>query len=180
MKQTRSMILAALFAALTAVGAFIRIPTPVSAFTLQVFFAAMAGALLGRKWGMASQLIYVALGLVGLPIFTSGGGPGALLHPTAGFLLGLLPMAWLIGVIVERHGAAFHTICLACLAGLVVLYAIGLPYLHLILRVYLQQSWSVRQTLQSGLLLFLPWDLLKVLMTGLLCVRIYPAVHRIL
>mgnify|MGYP002514908971 CR=1 FL=1 len=74
MKQTRSMILAALFAALTAVGAFIRIPTPVSAFTLQVFFAAMAGALLGRKWGMASQLIYVALGLLGLPIFTSGGG----------------------------------------------------------------------------------------------------------
>lgn len=180
MKQTRSMILAALFAALTAVGALIRIPTPVSAFTLQVFFAAMAGVLLGGKWGMVSQVIYVALGLLGLPVFVSGGGPGTLLHPTAGFLLGLIPMTWIIGTIVECRNAAFRTICLACLAGLAVLYAVGLPYMHLILQVYLQRDWSVLQTLQSGLLLFLPWDLVKILLTGLLCMRIYPAVHRIL
>ena len=180
MKQTRAMILTALFAALTAVGALIRIPTPVSSFTLQVFFTSMAGVLLGRKWGMASQAVYVLLGLAGLPIFTSGGGPGALLQPTGGFLLGLLPMAWIIGRITEQRGASFPIICLACVAGLAVLYAVGLPYMHLILTVYLEKDWTVWQTICSGMLLFLPWDLLKTVLTALLCRRIRPAIHRIL
>ena len=79
MRKTTLMILSALFAALTALGAFLRIPTPVSSFTLQILFTGMAGCLLGRRWGAVSQLIYVLLGLAGLPIFTSGGGIAALL-----------------------------------------------------------------------------------------------------
>lgn len=180
MKKTRAMILAALFAALTAVGAFIKIPTPISSFTLQIFFTSMAGVLLGKKWGAASQIVYVLLGLVGLPIFTSGGGLGTLLTPTAGFLLGMIPMAWLIGFLVEKRGAGFWNICLACLAGLVVLYVIGLPYMHLILTVYLQKEWTIWQTIKGGMLIFLPWDFLKIILTGLLCTRIYPAVQKIL
>ncbi len=180
MKKTRAMILAALFAALTAVGAFIKIPTPISSFTLQIFFTSMAGVLLGKKWGAASQIAYVLLGLVGLPIFTSGGGLGTLLTPTAGFLLGMIPMAWLIGFLVEKRGAGFWNICLACLAGLVVLYVIGLPYMHLILTVYLQKEWTIWQTIKGGMLIFLPWDFLKIILTGLLCTRIYPAVQKIL
>lgn len=180
MKKTRAMILAALFAALTAVGAFIKIPTPISSFTLQIFFTSMAGVLLGKKWGAASQIAYVLLGLVGLPIFTSGGGLGTLLTPTAGFLLGMIPMAWLIGFLVEKRGAGFWNICLACLAGLVVLYVIGLPYMHLILTVHLQKEWTIWQTIKGGMLIFLPWDFLKIILTGLLCTRIYPAVQKIL
>lgn len=180
MKKTRAMILAALFAALTAVGAFIKIPTPISSFTLQVFFTSMAGVLLGRKWGAASQLVYVLLGLVGLPIFTSGGGLGTLLTPTAGFLLGMIPMAWLIGLLVERRGAGFLSICLACLAGLAVLYVIGLPYMHLILTVYLQKEWTIWQTVKGGMLIFLPWDALKILLTAALCTRIRPALQKLL
>ena len=180
MKKTRAMILAALFAALTAVGAFIKIPTPISSFTLQIFFTSMAGVLLGKKWGAASQIVYVLLGLVGLPIFTSGGGLGTLLTPTAGFLLGMIPMAWRIGFLVEKRGAGFWNICLACLAGLVVLYVIGLPYMHLILTVHLQKEWTIWQTIKGGMLIFLPWDFLKIILTGLLCTRIYPAVQKIL
>ena len=67
--RTRKIILTGLFAALTAIGAFIRIPTPISSFTLQVFFTCMAGLLLGPGLGAASQAVYVLLGLVGLPIF---------------------------------------------------------------------------------------------------------------
>lgn len=178
MKKTKAMILAALFAALTAVGAFIKIPTPISSFTLQILFTSMAGVLLGWKWGAASQAVYVLLGLVGLPVFTSGGGLSAVFTPTFGFLLGMIPMAALIGWIVEKKGAGFRTICLACLAGLMVLYVIGLPYMHLILTVYLQKEWTIWQTVKGGMLIFLPWDLLKILVTALLCVKIYPALHR--
>lgn len=180
MRQTRSMILAALFAALTAVGTWIRIPTPVSSFTMQVFVTAMAGVLLGGKWGAVSQAAYILLGLAGLPVFTSGGGIGALCQPTGGFLLAMPPMAWVIGRMVEKRGASFCSVCLACAVGLAVLYAVGLSYMHLILTVYLQQNWTVLQTVVSGMVVFLPWDAVKMVLTGMLCTRIYPAIHKIL
>ena len=64
--KTRSLILAALFAALTAIGAFLKIPLGALSLTLQFLFTAMAGVLLGPRWGAASQAVYVALGLAGL------------------------------------------------------------------------------------------------------------------
>ena len=91
--RTRKIILTGLFAALTAIGAFIRIPTPISSFTLQVFFTCMAGLLLGPGLGAASQAVYVLLGLVGLPIFTQGGGFSYVTQPTFGFLLGQIGRA---------------------------------------------------------------------------------------
>lgn len=178
MSQTKSMILAALFAALTAVGALIRIPTPISSFSLQVLFVAMSGVLLGSKWGLLSQLTYILLGLVGLPIFVSGGGPGAMLQPTFGFLLGMAAMSWLVGFIIERRGAKFSTICWACALGLIPLYAIGLPYMHVILTVYMKLGQTIWDTVCGGMIIFLPWDALKIVVTAALCVKLYPALRR--
>ena len=95
----RKLVYTALFAALTAVGAFLRIPMVYSSVTLQYLFTAMAGLLLGRRWGALSQAVYVLLGLVGLPIFTMGGGFGYVFQPTCGFLLGLIPAAWGVGAV---------------------------------------------------------------------------------
>ena len=95
--RIRKLVYTALFAALTAVGAFLRIPMVYSSVTLQYLFTAMAGLLLGRRWGALSQAVYVLLGLVGLPIFTMGGGFGYVFQPTFGFLLGLIPAAWVVG-----------------------------------------------------------------------------------
>ena len=89
--NTRKLVYTALFAALTAAGAFLRIPMGFSSVTLQYLFTAMAGLLLGRRWGAVSQAVYVLLGLVGLPIFTMGGGLGYVFQPTFGFLLGRWP-----------------------------------------------------------------------------------------
>ena len=114
---TRQLVRTALFAALTAVGAFLKIPLGPSAITLQFFFTAMAGCLLGSGCGALSQLIYVALGLLGLPVFTAGGGFSYVLHPTFGFLLGLIPAAWVIGRL-ARSTRSFWRIALAALAGL--------------------------------------------------------------
>lgn len=172
MRKTTAMILTALFAALTAAGALIRIPMPVSSFTLQVLFTGLAGCLLGRRWGAVSQSIYVLLGVLGLPIFTVGGGFGALIHPTGGFLLGMIAMAWVVGAMTQRRGYGFWSIFLACLAGLAALYAIGLPWMHILMNVY--HHWSVSQTLVSGMVIFLPADLLKALLTAWLGTRLAP------
>ena len=89
--NVQMLVLTPLFTALTAIGAFIRIPTAWVSFTLQIFFTFLAGILLGPGWGALSQLIYVLLGLIGVPVFTEGGGFGYVFHFTFGFLLGLIP-----------------------------------------------------------------------------------------
>lgn len=176
--KTKDLILTAVFAALTAVGAFLRVPTPISSFTLQVFFSCLAGVLLGPKYGALSQLVYALLGLAGLPIFTAGGGLGVLVHPTAGFILGLIPLAAVSGALTKKLGNGFGGICAACLAGEVVLYAIGLPYMHLILTLYLHKQQTIWQTVWGGMLIFLPWDALKILACGLVGKRLLPLRQR--
>ena len=88
---TRQLVRTALFAALTAVGAFLKIPLGPSAITLQFFFTAMAGCLLGSGCGALSQLIYVLLDCWGCLFSPLAAAFPYVLHPTFGFLLGLIP-----------------------------------------------------------------------------------------
>lgn len=137
--MTRNMVLAALFAALTAIGAFLQIPTGTVPITLQFLFTALAGLLLGWKWGAISQLLYVGIGLLGLPVFTQGGGIGYVLQPSFGFLLGLIPAAAVIGALTARR-TGYLTVLAAVLVGDLILYAVGVPYMYLILHVYMQSA----------------------------------------
>jgi biotin transport system substrate-specific component len=173
--KTKMLILTALFAALTAVGAFIKIPFLYSAITLQFFFTALAGVLLGAKYGALSQLVYVALGLLGLPIFTSGGGFGYFLYPTCGFLIGLIPAAWVIGKLTAGSRSLWR-ILLASLAGLAVLYLVGLPYMAFILNVYMGKGLSTWAVFMAGMIPFLPGDMVKILVVGVLSPKLLPHV----
>lgn len=163
--KTRNLVLAGLFAALTAVGAFLKIPLGAMSVTLQFLFTAMAGVLLGPKWGAASQAVYVALGLVGLPVFTMGGGPGYLFQPSFGFLLGLIPAAWVVGR-VAGDSIRLPRILLAGAAGLAVLYLVGLPYMYAIFNFYLEKPMSVGTAIRAGMLIYLPGDALKLAVTA--------------
>ena len=77
--KTKELTTCALFAALIAVGAFIKIDIPLPMytmhFTLQWFFVLMAGFLLGAKLASLSVIVYLCIGLVGVPVFAAGGGP---------------------------------------------------------------------------------------------------------
>ena len=157
--KTRTMILCALFAALTAVGAFFKIPFALAAISLQFLFTAMAGVLLGAGYGALSQAVYVLIGLVGVPIFALG------------FLLGLIPCAFVIGKLAKRPLTFWRT-ALSMLAGLAVLYAIGVPYMALIANGYLGKGLTFWQVIRSGMLIYLPGDLLKITVGSLLCVAV--------
>ncbi len=169
--RARELTLTALFAALTAASAFVKIPTPISSFTLQFLATALAGILLGGKLGAMSQAVYVALGLAGLPIFTAGGGLQYVLQPTFGFLLGLIPAAYIIGRLAEKSKEK-KRIVPACLAGLGVLYLVGLPYMALVLNLYLGKAMGLGQILWGGMILFLPGDAVKIAAAALLGERL--------
>lgn len=175
--KARQLIFTALFAALTAVAAFLRVPLGPVAVTPQFLITAMAGVMLGAKWGAVSQALYVVLGLVGLPLFTMGGGLGYVLQPTFGFLLGLIAAAAVIGGI-TKGSASPRRILLASLTGLAVLYIIGLPYMALILNGYLHQSIPLGKLLMVGCIPFLPFDGVKILLTAALCPTLQKRLNR--
>ena len=72
--QTRDIVLSALCAILTALSARISVPLGTVPVTLQVFVVLLSGFLLGKRLGALSQIAYIAMGLLGFPVFTTGGG----------------------------------------------------------------------------------------------------------
>lgn len=163
--KVRELVLAGVFAALTALSGFLQIPLGFLSITLQTMLAALSGMVLGPRWGAASQGAYVALGLVGLPIFTKGGGPGYVLQPSFGFLLGFLVTAWVAGALIGEEPGPWRCAWVAAvsiLAG----YGVGVPYMGLILNVYLGRGLTVWQVVWSGLVIYLPGEAVKIAATA--------------
>ena len=167
--SARKLVYTALLAALTAAGAFIRIPIGISVITLQFLFTAMAGVLLGPGGGALSQGVYVALGLAGLPVFTAGGGLSYLLHPTCGFLFGMVAAAAVVGAAAGPGVPSPRRVFLAGLAGLAVLYLIGLPYMYAVMNLYLGKGMTAWAVFRAGCLLFLPGDFAKLAVAAAVC-----------
>lgn len=135
--KIKDMMLVSIFTALMAAGAFVRIPFPLLPVTLQTFFCMSAGILLGSRLGALSQLIYVALGLAGLPIFSQGGGIMYVFSPSFGFLLGFIAGAFVTGLVSELlKKRSLPNNFAAVLAGLAVIYMFGVPYMYMILTFY--------------------------------------------
>lgn len=131
--KTRDLILCALFTALTAIGAFIRIPVPVVPFTLQFLFTMLAGLLLGGRMGAISVGLYAILGLIGLPIFAEGGGFGYFLKPSFGYIIGFIIGSYVTGKLADKPGKlTFKKLLAANFIGLLIVYAAGMIYYYII------------------------------------------------
>ena len=175
--NVRYLVLAGVFAALTAVGGFLKIPLGFMSITLQTMLAALAGIVLGPKWGAVSQGVYLALGLMGLPIFTMGGGPGYVLQPSFGLLLGFPLTAAVSGALAGRSLSPVR-LGLAAAVGILAGYAIGTPYMGLILNLYMGKSLSVWAVVKAGCLVYLPGELVKVAATAVVAPPLKRAVQR--
>ncbi|EFQ24769.1 BioY protein [Aminomonas paucivorans DSM 12260] len=172
--RPRVAVLAALFAALTAVGAQIRIPFPLVPLTLQTPFVLAAGLVLGPRGGMWAMGLYLLMGLFGLPVFAGAGGPQVVLLPTFGFLLGFVGAAGAAGWVARwdapdlSPGHRFRLHLLACLCGTGVLYALGLTGLWANLHWVAGKDVSWTAVLEMGLFPFLLGDGVKILGTSVL------------
>ena len=148
---------AALFAALTAVGAFVAIPIGPVPIVLQNLFVMLAGLLLGPRWGLASVGIYLLAGFCGLPVFAGGqAGIGRLIGPTGGYLIGYLPAVYVIGRLAGGPDRAAILLIAAMSLGTGLLYACGIAWLKVITGL----TWT--KSLAVGMLPFLVGDAVKI------------------
>jgi len=171
----RDMALAALFASLTAAGAYIKIPLPYIPLTMQCFFCLFSGILLGSKLGLISQVIYVLTGLVGIPIFTNGGGPQYIFQPTFGYIIGFAVGAYVTGKVFETlKKVSIKNILVSSLSGLACIYLLGLPYMYLIYNLYLDKAKSFQWVFYWGFLTCIGGDLLSSIILALTARRIIP------
>jgi len=175
--SARDITMTAVFAALTVVAAMlIRYAGSIVPFSLQPFVVMLAGGLIGARLGALSVVVYILLGLIGLPVFVSPpfGGPAYVLQPTFGFLLGFIPGAYVIGALLKnREESGFVRYFLAMTAGVVVYDLVGLPYLYMILNFYLGKSVSAATVLTIGLTPFIALDLVKAAAAAVLARAVY-------
>lgn len=182
---TKEITVCGMFSALIAVGAFLRIDIPMPLytmhFTMQWFFVLMAGMLLRVKLGTMSVIVYLCIGLIGIPVFAAGGGPAYVFRPGFGFLLGFAFAAWAMGLIVKKLNATgLLPMLLASVAGLIIYYSMGAVYFYLIKNLYVGEavSWKV-VIVQYCLITVLP-DFILCVLASLLSVKIKPHFQKIL
>ena len=165
--MTRQITLCALFAALIAIGTHIKIPTPLLPLTLQTLFVVLSGLVLGKKYGALSVCVYVIAGLIGLPVFT-----GSALNPTFGYIVGFIPGSFLAGYVAERFRPCFKTWFLGAVAGIAVIYAIGIPYYYLMSKYYIGDELGAKTLLMYFVLMPMPGDIAKSVLAGLIVQRL--------
>jgi len=143
------------FAGATAAAAHLRIPLPFSPvpLTAQTAVVLLAGATLGAAGGAASQALYMLIGLLGLPVFAAGGA--ALLGPTAGYIIGFIPAAAVVGL-AARGGFRLAVLLPAMIAATIIIYTAGVAGLMII------TGLNLKMALLTGVVPFLAGDSLKL------------------
>lgn len=160
------------FALCTAIGAQLEIPHQPVPYTFQTLAVILAGGILGGRNGFLSMMLYLGLGLVGMPVFAGGGfGLAKLIGPTGGYLLSFPVAAFVVGTLVSSQPVAVSSKSFlayawtlgAMMSGLLVVFTMGMIQLNI---VYFH-NWSL--AFQSGFLIFSPWDVLKLVAATAIC-----------
>jgi biotin transport system substrate-specific component len=171
-----------LVTALTAVAAQISVPLPFTPvpFTLQPMVVLLGGAALGARLGMASQVLYLALGIAGFPVFAASAvlpqGPLRLLGPTGGYLMSYPFAAFVAGALAERgFDRRYITSVIAMGAGLAIVFTFGVLWL----------AWFARPVhaglgaaLRTGLYPFLPADIVKICIAAAIMPSVWALIGR--
>ena len=163
MKLTiKDMTYCALFAVLLAIGAFIKIPISIVPITLQTLFVVLAGLLLKKKRATIAVLLYLIIGLLGIPVFSAGGGIAYIVHPTFGYLLGFLLAAYVIGAL-SKDEMSFVKLCSISVFGMLLIYLCGFLYFFFIQTIYLGKEITFGWMFYYLFIVYLPGDFISCL-----------------
>ncbi|MBI5870168.1 MAG: biotin transporter BioY [Actinobacteria bacterium] len=172
----RDLIAVAFFAALTTVGAWISIPLPFSPvpIVLANLFVLLSGAILGKWLGPLSQIVYLTMGIAGIPVFANHtAGPSVIAGPTGGYLIGYVLASFVTGLLVEylprfSRSRAYESTRLAfsLASGALVIYLIGVPWLARV------AGMDIQTALVKGFYPYLPGDAVKIIVGTMLCLSL--------
>lgn len=166
----------AIFVSLMIAGAFIKIPFPFMPLTFQTVFAVLAGLLLGWRKGMLAMTAYAVTGLIGIPVFTSGGGIFYVTMPSFGYILGFIASAGVAGIAFPREKKLWQTVLLA-LAAFLVDYLFGIAYFIAVWR--LSGYSGLWHAVVTYNVIYMPKDAVLTILAAFLSVAVAPALRRI-
>lgn len=176
-KGLSRMVAVMVFVVFISLGAFVRIPLPFTPvpITLQTFFVLLSAALLGAHLGVTAQLIYIVLGILGLPIFAgAGSGPLYLMGPTSGYLFGFILASLFVGKLIKYGKDNLFAVFFILCAADFILLSCGILWLHLLFAYPLNKLFFI------GFIPFVPGDLLKVFSAAILYLKLKPRVKEML
>jgi len=162
------LVTTASFSVLTAIGALTFLPIYPVPITLQTFFTYLSGAILGPWLGALSQVIYILLGGIGLPIFAGGkAGFATLVGPTGGYLIGFIAAGFIIGKTADLHMQPTNT-RIACSFVL----GTGVTYVFGVLQLSLWMNGDLQHALIVGVLPFVVGDAVKIFVAVAVATRL--------
>ena len=164
--RIKDMAYMSIFTALIAIGAFIKIPVPVCPFTLQLLFTTLAGLILGPKKGAISVLCYIIIGLIGVPVFVSGGG----LFCLGTFVTGKIASS-------EKY-PSLKRLLIANFSCLIIVYSLGILYYFLIMTYYVGTGIGIWTLFLYCFLLAIPGDIILCILAAILGKKVVPLLKR--
>ena len=174
--RTKQMVLNALMTAVTCVLGPLSIPLPFSPVPISLtnFAIFLAIFVLGMKNGTISFIIYLLLGAVGVPVFSSfRGGLQVLAGPTGGYLIGFIFLALIMGFALDHFDRKLVPTIIGMIIGMVVCYAFGTVWLAKLL------SLSFKEGLMMGVIPYLPGDAAKIIIAAIVGPKLYGATQKI-
>lgn len=179
--RLRQIILCALFTALIAIGAFIRIPVPVLSISLQTLFTTLAGLLLGSRLGCLSALCYMIVGLMGVPVFTEGGGLGYILRPSFGYIIGFCIGTFITGKIAQKAcKPSYGRLLAAGFSGMAAIYLCGLMYYYVICNYVINTPIAIWPLFLHCFIMVAPGDAALCFFSAYLALRLKRHVEKII
>ena len=174
--KTKQMVLIALMTAVTCILGPLSIPLPFSPVPISLtnFAIFLAIFVLGMKNGTISFIIYLLLGAVGVPVFSSfRGGLQVLAGPTGGYLIGFIFLALIMGFALDHFDRKLVPTIIGMIIGMVVCYAFGTVWLAKLL------SLSFKEGLMMGVIPYLPGDAAKIIIAAIVGPKLYGATQKI-
>lgn len=174
--RTKQMVLIALMTAVTCVLGPLSIPLPFSPVPISLtnFAIFLAIFILGMKNGTISFIIYLLLGAVGVPVFSSfRGGLQVLAGPTGGYLIGFIFLALIMGFALDHFDRKLVPTIIGMIIGMAVCYAFGTVWLAKLL------SLSFKEGLMMGVIPYLAGDVAKIIIAAIVGPKLYGATQKI-
>lgn len=177
--KTIMLALTGVFTSLVIAGAFIEIPTPLVSFTMQTFFVQLTSSMMGPLWGGITIALYIFMGLVGIPVFTKGGGFMYVLQPTFGYLIGFF-IGTIVGALIIKmfKKKSYWAYLTGNIVNLLITYACGMIYFYFIQTFYFGKSVTAYTIFISLFLIFMPSDLLFTFVASYVALKLKPILNK--